>query len=188
MTCPPAPCSANCWASATPAKTPWSAPPPVPAVASIARRAARAPACLIGAQRGGHDEASQGDGQVGRTKRGHELGELVAERQQGREDILERTEASLDGGFTRGVALLLRGVLGLQLVEGELGGRRHLRRPLVGEGLDAWAVAQHDSHRIDDVVGALARVDDDRVEQAGISTADVLHADELRRAATAATG
>ena len=78
-----------------------------------------------------------------------------------------------------GVALFLRGVLRLQLVQGELGGRRHVRGALVGEGLDAGAVMQHDSQRVDDVVSALARVDDDRVEQPAITTADVLHADEL---------
>jgi hypothetical protein len=72
-------------------------------------------------------------------------------------------------------------VLGVQLAQGERGGRRHVRGALVGEGLDAGAVAQHDAQGVDDVVGALARVDDDRVEQAAIATADVLNADELER-------
>ena len=124
---------------------------------------------------------AKGTARSAERSEGTSTAHLSESESRGERIVLERTEASLDGGFARGVALLLRGVLGLQLVQGELGGRRHVRGALVGEGLDAGAVAQHDSHRIDDVVGALARVDDDRVQQPAITTADVLHADELER-------
>ena len=40
-------------------------------------------ASLVGAQGGGHDQASEGDGQVGRTKRGHQLGETCRRARAG---------------------------------------------------------------------------------------------------------
>jgi hypothetical protein len=156
------------------------------------RRRGRAPrragAGLVGAQYGADGKACERDGEVGRTKLRDELGERAGEREERVEEPLERVEALLDGGLARGIALLLRRMLGLELAERCTRGIGHVGSPLVCEGLHAGAVAKDGAESFDDVIGALARVDDDGVEETLIATADVLHADELERDAEGRQG
>src|SRR6201995_2360951 len=133
----------------------------------------------VDAQVGGDEQRRDMARDAGLAQRRDGGGDAIEHVADRRQRLLDGAEPALDGGLRGGRALALRRVLeaerGVRL-RGSLG---EVRRALVGDELHALAPGGRVGHGADDQVLGLALVDGERVEQAALAVADVLHTDEL---------
>jgi hypothetical protein len=134
---------------------------------------------LVGTQQGGEHQCAQSLGQIGTAQRGQALGDAVGEGEERAGTGLDREEGALDGRLSHRIALTLRGMVGVELLESGANGLGHVRGTLVGDGLDAGAVVDGLGEDALDELCTLVVVDEDGVEEVAVPPADVLGGDEL---------
>jgi hypothetical protein len=147
--------------------------------ALLGSRASGTGACLVGPKEGCDEQVTESLGKFDIAQLRNNFGDPVGQSEQWKADGLEGTEAPFHCALAERVAFTLGSVLDSELDQSIAGQLGHVRRSLIGDGLQTFTTGDGRGQYADDVFGVFVVIDDNRVEEILIASTDVLCGHQL---------